>query len=219
METEENYHIYTMDGETFSKAKSIVEIPAEAGYELYVDTIPIELTDEFVELLRRGVRIFNLRRITIVAKRRVELKLPKNSRNDLKAMMSLDSMWFIEVDEDFLVIRRLCAVFRSLFKTRTSLLKRAKALKEDDREGLMISVRTIEESMKRVATKIVYEAERRLPFHNRLVEALGISGEKLLFAREALAEILLHINRSNHISGLEDSSDSSGVGRNSTMER
>ncbi|MEM4416286.1 MAG: hypothetical protein QXH32_10045 [Candidatus Caldarchaeum sp.] len=30
-----------------------------------MDTIPVELTDGFIELLRRGVRVFYVRRLTL----------------------------------------------------------------------------------------------------------------------------------------------------------
>ncbi|MEM4303031.1 MAG: hypothetical protein QXQ70_03930, partial [Candidatus Caldarchaeum sp.] len=42
----------------------ITDVPAGAGDELFVDTIPVELTDGFIELLRRGVRVFYVRRLT-----------------------------------------------------------------------------------------------------------------------------------------------------------
>ncbi|MEM4407173.1 MAG: hypothetical protein QXI19_00360 [Candidatus Caldarchaeum sp.] len=63
--TEENHHIYSVDGENFSKAAKITDVPAGAGDELFVDTIPVELTDGFIELLRRGVRVFYVRRLTL----------------------------------------------------------------------------------------------------------------------------------------------------------
>ncbi|MEM1943496.1 MAG: hypothetical protein QXO30_00820 [Candidatus Caldarchaeum sp.] len=39
------------------KVGKIIDIPAEEGDELHADTVPIELTDEFIELLRRGIGV------------------------------------------------------------------------------------------------------------------------------------------------------------------
>jgi hypothetical protein len=194
--TEESYHIYTIDGEMFGKARTLMDITAKEGDELYVDTIPIELTDEFIEMLRRGVRVFYLRRPTLIARKRKELGLSKTSRNDLRAMMTLEPKWFIEVGEDFLVIRRLAATFRSLLKTHVSLLNRAKALQEAERKILIDSVKSLEKSMSDMAMLIVAEAEKRMPAYRKVVEALGISGDNYLFAKEALAEIMPYIDRS-----------------------
>ncbi|GBC71583.1 hypothetical protein HRbin02_01368 [Candidatus Calditenuaceae archaeon HR02] len=92
--TEESFHLYTVDGEVFGKAEKTTDMPARSGDELYVDVIPIELTDEFIEVLRRGVRVFYLRRARIVKEMRERLKVSKTSRNDLRALMSIEPKWF-----------------------------------------------------------------------------------------------------------------------------
>ncbi|MEM0482769.1 MAG: hypothetical protein QXM16_07800 [Nitrososphaerota archaeon] len=194
--TNESFHTYTVDGVCFSKARTITEIPAGEGDELYVDTIPIELTDEFIDVLRRDVKIFYLRRIGILARRRKDTGLSKTNRNDIKAMMGIESGLFIEIDVDFLVIRRLSAAFRSLLRTHSSLLNRAKALQGTERRILMRLVKTTEKAINVMARLIVTEAERRMPAYRKVVEDLRISGDNHLLTREALVEVLLYVNRS-----------------------
>ncbi|MEM2334476.1 MAG: hypothetical protein QXZ62_07930, partial [Candidatus Caldarchaeum sp.] len=82
-----------------------------------MDTIPVELTDEFIEVLRRGVKVLYLRRMSVMAEKREELGFSKTSRNDVRAMMHIEPIWFREVDEDYLVMRRLTTAFRSLQRT------------------------------------------------------------------------------------------------------
>ncbi|MEM0482845.1 MAG: hypothetical protein QXM16_08205 [Nitrososphaerota archaeon] len=200
--TDENYHIYT-DGINFGKTTRVADIPAKAGDELYVDIIPVELTDEFVEVLRRGVKVLYLRRMTVLAKKREELGLSKTSRNDIKAMMALDPKWFREVGEDFLVMRRLICVHRSLLKTYVSLTNRMRALQETERRILMRLVKATQEAMNEMAAKIVDEAGRRIPAYDAVVRALGIEGENHLYSREALAEIMVYVERTTSFKHLK----------------
>ncbi|MEM2237669.1 MAG: hypothetical protein QW351_04785 [Candidatus Caldarchaeum sp.] len=111
---DEQHHVYTNDGEGFYRVSRVSEIPAEQGDELYVDTIPVELTDEFIEVLRRGVKVLYLRRLNILAERCEELGLSKTSRNDIRTMMAIEPKWFREVDENFLVMRQLVSDYRGL---------------------------------------------------------------------------------------------------------
>jgi hypothetical protein len=85
--SDEVFHRYTADGVKFRKTTKISDIPVNAGDELYVDVIPVELTDGFLEVLRRGVKVFYLRRLALISIKREELGLPKTSRNDLRALM------------------------------------------------------------------------------------------------------------------------------------
>ncbi|MEM0482392.1 MAG: hypothetical protein QXM16_05860 [Nitrososphaerota archaeon] len=201
--SEENFHIYTVDGINFARTCKITDIPAGEGDELYVDCLPVELTDEFVEVLRRGVKILYLRRLTILAKKRKELQLSKTSRNDIKLLMALDPKWFREVDENYLVMRRLTAAFRSLLRTHASILNKAKALQDAEKNVLMKSARAVEESMMELASSIVSEAEKRYPYFNKVVEVIGITGENHLLAREALAEIMPYIERTRSFKRLK----------------
>ncbi|MDT7879178.1 MAG: hypothetical protein RQ862_11605 [Candidatus Caldarchaeales archaeon] len=65
----ERYRItYTTDGKAFKHIDSFSEIPAEPGDKLFMDTIPPNHTDGVLELLRRGVEIYYLRRLTLIKK-------------------------------------------------------------------------------------------------------------------------------------------------------
>ncbi|MEM1953402.1 MAG: hypothetical protein QW299_08765, partial [Candidatus Caldarchaeum sp.] len=193
---EESLHTYSVDGEEFYRVSRVSEIPAEAGDELYVDVIPVELTDEFIEVLRRGVRVFYLRRLMLMARKREELGLSKTSRNDVRTMMALETRWFREVTEDYLVMRRLTTAYRSLLRIHASILNRAKALQDVEKMILMESAKAAEGSMRELASLIVAEAARRYPLFNKVAEELGITGDNHLFAREALAEIISYVERS-----------------------
>jgi len=43
-----------------------------------------------LDLLRRGVEVYYLRRLTMIRKRREELRLPKTARGDIKSLMSIE---------------------------------------------------------------------------------------------------------------------------------
>lgn len=191
---EENYHVYSVDGESFGKANRITDIPVEAGDELYVDTIPLELTEEFTELLRRGVKVFYLRRLTLIASRRKELGLSKTSRNDVKALMSLEKKWFREADVTFISMRLLISAYRGLMKTHQALANRAKSLDGVSRDIMMDGLKKLEELMSSLASVIVEKAYEKIPLYNKVVESLGISGDNFLSAREALAELMIYVN-------------------------
>jgi hypothetical protein len=71
----ERYRItYTTDGITFKHIDSFSEIPAGPGDKLFMDTIPPQHTDGAIELLRRGVEVYYLRRLTLIEKVRGEHK-------------------------------------------------------------------------------------------------------------------------------------------------
>ncbi|MEM1988172.1 MAG: hypothetical protein QW362_07260 [Candidatus Caldarchaeum sp.] len=191
---DENYHHYTVDGGGFSKVTEITEVPAGAGDELYVDVVPVELTDDFIEVIRRGVRVFYLRRLTLMARKREELKLSKTARNDVRILMSIDSRWFREVDEDYLTMRKIIAAHRGLLRSRQSLTNRIRALNGLERNILKTALDCLEEQINAMASLIVDEAGKRIPAYNGLVRALDIDGDTHLMAREALAEVMLHID-------------------------
>ena len=105
---------FTTDGVTFRHVDSFLEIPAKAGDKVFVDVLPLNHTDGAIELLRRGVEVYYLRRPTLIAKRREGLKLSKSAKSDIKALMSIDDKWFRRVFEGFLVMRRMIAGYRTL---------------------------------------------------------------------------------------------------------
>jgi len=74
----EGYRItFTTDGVTFKHVDGFAEIPVRAGDKVFVDVVPLQHTDGAVELLRCGVELYCLRRLTLIKERREELKLPK----------------------------------------------------------------------------------------------------------------------------------------------
>jgi hypothetical protein len=94
----ERYRItYTSDGTTFRHVDSLGEIPAGPGDKLFMDTLPPQHTDGAIELLRRGVEVYYLRRLTLLEKMRGELRLPKSARGDIRALMSIEERWFRRV--------------------------------------------------------------------------------------------------------------------------
>ena len=180
---------FTTDGVEFRHADGFEEIPAKTGDRVFLGTLPLQHTDSAIGLLKRGVEVYYLRRPTMVARKREELKLSKTARNDIKALMTIEERWFRRVSEDFLMMRRMVLAYRALLKTHTQLLNKSKALSEQERNVLRPAIKTIERQMEEVAAKIAKEAGRRFPAYNRLVEELGIRGNNS--AMEALAEVLV----------------------------
>ena len=88
---------YTTDGTTFRHTNSFSEIPAGPGDRLVMDTLPPQHTEGAIELLRKGVEVNYLRRLTLIEKMRREHKLPKTARGDIKALMSIEERWFRRV--------------------------------------------------------------------------------------------------------------------------
>jgi len=182
---------YTLDGLTFGHADGFGEIPAEAGDRVFVDTIPLQHTEGVMKLLRRGVEIYYLRRLTLISRKREELRLSKTARNDVKALMIIGERWFRRVTEDFLVMRRMIAAYRSLLKTHQQLLNKSKALSEDEGSLLKPAIKAVEEQMGKLAERIAEEAGKRYPAYFKLVEELGISS---LEGMEALAELVAYVD-------------------------
>ncbi len=186
----EGYRItYTVDGLTFKHVDGFADIPAKDGDKVFVDVIPLQHTDGVIGLLKRGVEVYYLRRTTLIAKRREELKLSKSTRKDIKALMSLEGRWFRKVTEDFLIMRRMIATYRTLQKTHQQLLNKYKAVSDTERYAIKPVIKTVEQQMDELAAKISEEAGRRYPAYNRLVDELGIGGNTT--AMEALAEVLI----------------------------
>ena len=162
---------------------------AKAGDSVFVDILPLHHTDGVIELLKHGVEVYHLRRTTLIAKKREELKLSKSTKKDVKVLMSIGDKWFRRVSEDFLIMRRMITAYRSLLKSRHQLLNKSKALSEHERSMLKPAIIVIEEQMKQMAEKIAEEAGKRCPVYNQLIDELGIAGNPP--AVEALAEILV----------------------------
>jgi hypothetical protein len=187
----ERYRItYTTDGTAFKHVDGFGEIPAGPGDKLFIDTLPIQHMDGVIELMRRGVEVYYLRRLTLIEKMRREHKLPKSARGDIKALMNIEEGWFRRVTEDFLVLRRMILAYRSLSKTHQQLMNKYRALSEAERVMLKPAISSIEKQMEEMAKKIDEEAGRRYPAYSMLLEGLGINDG--LAGREALAELLTY---------------------------
>ncbi len=181
---------YTTDGVTFRNADSFADIPAEHGDRVFVDTLPVQHTDGAIELLRRGVEVYYLRRLTLLKKVREENKLPKSTRGDIKALMNIEERWFRRASADFLIMRRMILTYRTMMKTRQQLFNKYKALSESERNVLKPAIKSLEGQMDEVARMIVEETGKRYPAYNILIRELGISDS--LAGREALAELLVY---------------------------
>jgi hypothetical protein len=191
----ERYRItYTTDGITFKHVDSFSEIPAGPGDRLFMDILPPQHTDGAIELLRRGVEVYYLRRLTLIEKIRREHKLPKSARGDIRVLMSIEERWFRRVTEDFLVMRRMILAHRSLMKTYIQLVNKAKALSESERIRLKPAISSIEKQLEEMARMIAEEAGKRYPAYNWLVDGLGIRGN--IKAQEALAELITYLDPS-----------------------
>jgi hypothetical protein len=155
---------------------------------VFVDTIPLQHTDGVIELLRRGVEVYYLRRLTIQKRKRDELKLPKTTRGDIKTLMVIDRRWFRRVSEDYLVMRRLISAYRGMLRTHQRLLNIGKATET----GFKPTIKSLEDEMDEMAEKISEEAGRRYPAYNKLVDELGIIGNAK--AMEALVELIVYLD-------------------------
>ncbi len=184
---------FTTDGVSFKQVDSFADVPAREGDRVFVDTIPLQHTEGVIELLRRDVEVYYLRRLTLIARRREELRLPKTARGDIKALMAIDGKWFRRVTEDFLVMRRMVVTYRSLMRTHQQFMNKYSAVSEEERRVLRPVVKALEEQMCELAERIAEEAGRRYPAYNRLIEELGV---KSLAGQEAIAEIIVYIDPS-----------------------
>jgi len=192
---------FTTDGTSFKHVDSFADVPAREGDAVFVDTLPLHHTDGVIELLRRGVEVYYLRRLTLIARRREELRLPKTARGDIKALMAIEQKWFRRVTEDFLVVRRMVVTYRLLMRTHQQFMSKYRAVSEEERRVLRPVVKALEQQMDELAKRIVNEAGRRYPAYNRLVERLGIHDS--LAGKEALAELLTYIDFKKALRGLK----------------
>jgi hypothetical protein len=135
---------YTVDGTTFKHVDSFGEIPAGPGDRLFMDTIPPQHTEGAIELLRKGVEVNYLRRLTLLKRMRREHKLPKTARGDIKTLMNIEGRWFRRVTEDFLVMRRMILAYRSLLRSHQRLLNKYRALSDSEREVLRPVIKSLE---------------------------------------------------------------------------
>jgi hypothetical protein len=167
---------YSTDGKAFRHVDGFGEIPAGPVDKLFMDTLPPQHTDGAIELLRRGVEVYHLRRLTLIEKMRREHRLPKSSRGDIRALMKIGERWFRRVTGDFLVVRRMILAYRSLSKTHQQLMNKYRALSESEKVVLKPAISSIEKQLEEMVRMIVGEAGKSYPAYNRLVDGLGIRG-------------------------------------------
>jgi hypothetical protein len=115
-------------------------------------------------------------------------------KGDIKALMNIEEGWFRRVTEDFLVLRRMILVYRSLLKTHQQLVNKAKSLSESGRITLKPVISSIEKQLGEMAGMIAEEAGKRYPVYDRLVDELGVRGN--IKAQEALAELITYLDPS-----------------------
>ncbi|GBC71866.1 hypothetical protein HRbin02_01655 [Candidatus Calditenuaceae archaeon HR02] len=194
---------YTTDGEDFRYTDSPTEIPVGRGDQVFMDVLPIIHTDGLIELLRRGVEVYYLRRLTMIKKTREKLGVKsKSAKTDIRVLMAIEDKWFRRVDEDYLVMRRVVSTFHSLQRTLQQYQNRVSAASEDEREDIQDLIRVTEVKIERLARRIIEEAGKRYPAYNTIIEALGISDNNHLMGRESLAELMIHLSRSTSYHGL-----------------
>ncbi|GBC71569.1 hypothetical protein HRbin02_01354 [Candidatus Calditenuaceae archaeon HR02] len=186
---------YTTDGEEFRHVDYPVEIPAGRGDQIFVDVIPVVHTNAFIELLRRGVEVYYLRRLTMIKKTREKLGIrSKSAKTDIRVLMAIDSKWFRKVDEDYLVMRRMISSFRCVERTKQRLENQLRASSPAAQESLRRLVNHAEVEKEVLAELISEEAEKRYPVFKEISEELGITGDSHILAREALAELLTYVD-------------------------
>jgi hypothetical protein len=100
--------------------------------------------------------------------------------------MSLEERWFRKLSEDFLIMRRMISVYRGMLRMHQRLLNISKATET----GFKHTIKSLEEEIDGIVSKIAGEAGRRCPAYNKVVEVLGIHGSPSALA--ALAEVLTY---------------------------
>ncbi|GBC70919.1 hypothetical protein HRbin02_00692 [Candidatus Calditenuaceae archaeon HR02] len=170
---------YTMDGEDFRHVNSPTEIPVGPGDQLFVDVIPIIHTDGFIELLRRGVEVYCLRRTTLIEETRRRLGIPKSGRGDVKVLMHIEDKWFRRVDEGFLIMRRKVSVFRCMDRINRRLGNQVRAASQTEQESLRRLLRQVEEEKEMLAKLVSEEAGKIYPIFKEIAEELGITGDNI----------------------------------------
>ena len=189
--SEENFHVYTVDGLDFSIALRVTDIPAKAGDELYVDVTPVELTDDFIELLRRGVRVYRLRRLDKLPNYRNGVK---SARNDVLAMMSMDTTMFKEVSADFLEMSRLASEYRGVSLSLKQAIQRRTNSGKQKFKDYTKDINRLKSQKNKLARKIISLAKQKHSYFNYLTRVLGIDTRDSLYGRAALAILLNYVD-------------------------
>ncbi len=176
------------DCERFKMVWRLSEIDAKDGDEVYVDSLPAEAYRDVIDLMKRGVRVFRLKRLDILPKLRAQINVEKTHENDAFILSTLDENFFRELHEEEVRLRMLIAEYNKLLR----LLKRMRQL--DCRvEGFAEARRIIRRAKDRLAEQIAAEAETIIPRYREVCERLGLSDNDV-HGKAALADLMLNID-------------------------
>jgi hypothetical protein len=187
IDTKRRHHV-VYDGQGIRRLGSLTDIPAEKGDEVYVDTLFGAIYDEVQELLKRGVRVFVLKRTDILPRLRRANNIEKSHENDAKILSMIDSTYYHEICEDEIKLRELIVEYNKclkLLKMMQQLNGKSKAFKE--------AQLIIRREKARLARRINKVAEKAISSYNKVCDALKLSYGSF-YGRAALADILLHID-------------------------
>ncbi|MEM0481744.1 MAG: hypothetical protein QXM16_02505, partial [Nitrososphaerota archaeon] len=172
------------DGDKCVRMARLVDIPAVEGDEVYVDVIPPTMYEDVSALLRRGVRVFRLRRTDLIAAYRDRLSLPKNDENDAKLLSMLDRDCFVEVIVECVELMKLIAEYHK----QLNILKLLRQL-----EAPAEAINIIRRNKIKLARQIISMANISISRYRNLCEVLKLS-DNCLYGKVALADILLHVD-------------------------
>ncbi|MEM0483073.1 MAG: hypothetical protein QXM16_09370 [Nitrososphaerota archaeon] len=162
----------------------LIDIPAVEGDEVYVDIVPPTMYEDVSALLRRGVRVFRLRRTDLIAAYRERLELSKNDENDAKALSMMGGDFFVEVTVEYVELMKLIDEYYKHLNIH-KLLKQFEASAE--------SINHIRKNKYRLARQIINMATNTISMYRPLCENLGLS-DNCLYGKVALADLLLHVD-------------------------
>ncbi|MEM2581258.1 MAG: hypothetical protein QXK69_00280 [Candidatus Caldarchaeum sp.] len=174
------------DGHHCVRTSRLVDVPAAEGDEVYVDIIPPTMYDDVSALLSRDVRVFRLKRTDLLTAYRERLSLSKNDENDAKILSMMDGGCFVEVTVEYVGLMKLIDEYTEQLKL-PRLLKLFKTSAE--------AVKPIDRDKDRLARQIIRMAKTTLHRYDETCRQLGLT-YKSLYGKAALADLLLHVFRS-----------------------
>ncbi|MEM0482220.1 MAG: hypothetical protein QXM16_04960 [Nitrososphaerota archaeon] len=169
------------DGDKCVRMASLIDIPAVEGDEVYVDVVPPTMYEDVSALLRRGVRVFRLRRTDHIAAYRDRLSLPKN---DAKTLSTIDGEYFVEATEAYVELMKLIDEYYK----HLNILKLMRQF-----EASAEAVKPIRRDKDRLARQIISMAKTTLNKYDETCRKLGLT-YKSLYGKVALADLLIHVD-------------------------
>ncbi|MEM4298006.1 MAG: hypothetical protein QW815_06545 [Nitrososphaerota archaeon] len=138
--------------------------------------------------MKRGVRIFRLKRLDILPKLRAKINVEKTHENDAFILSTFDENFYRELHEDELRLRMLITEYNKLLR----LLKRMRQLDCGVKE-FAEAQRIIQKAKDKLAELIAAEAETITPRYKEVCERLGLFGNGV-HGKVALADLMLSID-------------------------